>query len=82
MRTRDAIDYQVNHTVSGIEVLAVTSTGFDVEDLTVRLSGALAAAGLDSNVGRAPAVTGSDTPVPGWSKKISRPSDVIASTHP
>ncbi|ETZ98397.1 hypothetical protein I547_6276 [Mycobacterium kansasii 824] len=35
-----------------------------------------------SNVGRAPAVTGSDTPVPGWSKKISRPSDVIASTHP
>jgi len=35
-----------------------------------------------SSVGSARAVTGSDTPVPGWSKKISRPSDVIASTHP
>ena len=29
-----------------------------------------------------PGVTGSDAPVPGWSKKMSRPSDVIASTHP
>jgi hypothetical protein len=29
-----------------------------------------------------PAVTGSDTPVPGWSKKMNRPSDVIASTQP
>jgi hypothetical protein len=27
-------------------------------------------------------LTGSDAPVPGWSKKIIRPSDVIASTHP
>jgi len=35
-----------------------------------------------SKVGSAPGVTGSDTPVPGWSKKINRPSDVIASTHP
>ena len=35
-----------------------------------------------SKVGSAPGVTGSDAPVPGWSKKISRPSDVIASTHP
>lgn len=35
-----------------------------------------------SNVGSAPGVTGSEAPVPGWSKKISRPSDVIASTHP
>ena len=35
-----------------------------------------------SNVGSAPGVTGSDAPVPGWSKKMSRPSDVIASTHP
>jgi len=35
-----------------------------------------------SNVGSAPEVTGSDAPVPGWSKKISRPSDVIASTQP
>ena len=35
-----------------------------------------------SKVGSAPAVTGSDAPVPGWSKIISRPSDVIASTHP
>ena len=35
-----------------------------------------------SKVGNAPGVTGSDAPVPGWSKKISRPSDVIASTHP
>src|SRR5215204_130800 len=26
-------------------------------------------------------MTGSDAPVPGWSKKISRPSDVIASTQ-
>jgi hypothetical protein len=35
-----------------------------------------------SNVGSAPGETGSDAPVPGWSKKISRPSDAIASTHP
>ena len=35
-----------------------------------------------SKVGSAPDVKGSDTPVPGWSKKMSRPSDVIASTHP
>ena len=35
-----------------------------------------------SKVGSAPGVTGSDAPVPGWSKKMSRPSDVIASTHP
>ena len=35
-----------------------------------------------SNVGSAAGVTGSDAPVPGWSKKINRPSDVIASTHP
>ena len=28
-----------------------------------------------SNVVSAPGVTGSDAPVPGWSKKISRPSD-------
>ena len=34
------------------------------------------------DVGSAPGLTGSDAPVPGWSKKISRPSDVIASTHP
>ena len=34
-----------------------------------------------SKVGSAPGVTGSDAPVPGWSKKMSRPSDVIASTH-
>jgi hypothetical protein len=33
-------------------------------------------------VGNAPDVTGSDAPVPGWSKKITRPSDVIASTQP
>jgi hypothetical protein len=35
-----------------------------------------------SSVGSAPDRMGSDAPVPGWSKKISRPSDVIASTHP
>jgi hypothetical protein len=35
-----------------------------------------------SMLGIAPGVTGSDAPVPGWSKKISRPSDVIASTQP
>jgi hypothetical protein len=35
-----------------------------------------------SKVGSAPGVTGSDIPLPGWSKKINRPSDVIASTHP
>ena len=35
-----------------------------------------------SNVGSAPGVTGSDAPVPGWSKKITRPSDVIASIQP
>jgi hypothetical protein len=35
-----------------------------------------------SKVGSAPGVTGSDAPVPGWSKKISRPIDVIASTNP
>ena len=35
-----------------------------------------------SNVGSAPDVTGSDDPVPGWSKKISRPSDVIAAIDP
>jgi len=35
-----------------------------------------------SNVGNAPGSTGSDAPVPGWSKEINRPSDVIASTHP
>ena len=35
-----------------------------------------------SKVGMAPGVTGSEHPVPGWSKKISRPIDVIASTHP
>jgi hypothetical protein len=33
-------------------------------------------------VGSAPGVTGSDAPVPGWSMKMSRPSEVIASTHP
>jgi hypothetical protein len=35
-----------------------------------------------SKVGSAPGSTGSETPVPGWSKKMSRPSDVIASIHP
>ena len=35
-----------------------------------------------SKVGSAPGVTGSDAPVPGWSKKIRRPSIVIASIHP
>jgi hypothetical protein len=35
-----------------------------------------------SKFGSAPGVTGSDAPLPGWSKKISRPSDVIASTQP
>ena len=35
-----------------------------------------------SKFGSAPDVTGSDAPVPGWSKKMSRPSDVIASIHP
>jgi hypothetical protein len=35
-----------------------------------------------SNVGSAPGVTGSEAPVPGWSKKIIRPSEVIASTQP
>jgi hypothetical protein len=35
-----------------------------------------------SKFGIAPGVTGSDAPVPGWSKTISRPSDAIASTHP
>jgi hypothetical protein len=35
-----------------------------------------------SNVGIASGVTGSDAPVPGWSKKINRPSEVIASTQP
>ena len=35
-----------------------------------------------SNVGSAPGVTGSDAPVPGWSKKMSRPSEVIASNQP
>ena len=35
-----------------------------------------------SSVGIAPGVRGSDAPVPGWSKRISRPSDVIASTQP
>ena len=35
-----------------------------------------------SKVGSAPAAAGSEAPVPGKSKKISRPSDVIASTHP
>ena len=35
-----------------------------------------------SKVGIASGLTGSDAPVPGWSKKISRPSDVIASTQP
>jgi hypothetical protein len=38
--------------------------------------------GLESEERDAPGVTGSEAPVPGWSKKISRPSDVIASTHP
>ena len=35
-----------------------------------------------SKVGSALGVTGSDAPVPGWSKKISRPRDLIASTQP
>ena len=35
-----------------------------------------------SKVGSAPGSTGSEAPVPGWSKKINRPSDVIASTQP
>jgi hypothetical protein len=35
-----------------------------------------------SKVGSAPGVTESEAPVPGWSKKINRPSDAIASTHP
>ena len=35
-----------------------------------------------SKVGSAPGETGSDAPMPGWSKKMSRPSDVIASIHP
>jgi hypothetical protein len=35
-----------------------------------------------SNVGNASGVTGSDAPVPGWSKKISRPCEAIASTQP
>lgn len=43
----DVIDYQVNQTHSGIEVFAVTSAGFDVDDLTSRLRRALEGAGLD-----------------------------------
>jgi len=43
----DVIDYQVNQTRSGIEVFAVTSAGFDVDDLTSRLRRALDGAGLD-----------------------------------
>jgi phenylacetate-CoA ligase len=43
----DVIDYQVNQTDSGIEVFAVTSAGFDVDDLTSRLRRALHGAGLD-----------------------------------
>jgi len=43
----DVIDYQVNQTRSGIEVFAVTSAGFDVDDLTSRLRRALHGAGLD-----------------------------------
>jgi phenylacetate-coenzyme A ligase PaaK-like adenylate-forming protein len=43
----DVIDYQVSQTPSGIEVFAVTSAGFDVDDLTSRLRRALTAAGLD-----------------------------------
>ena len=35
-----------------------------------------------SKVGIASGVTGSETPVPGWSKKIRRPSEVIASNQP
>jgi hypothetical protein len=35
-----------------------------------------------SKVGSSPGVTGSDAPVPGWSKKMNRPSDVIASIYP
>jgi hypothetical protein len=35
-----------------------------------------------SNVGSELGETGSEASVPGWSKKISRPSDVIASTQP
>ncbi len=43
----DVIDYQVNQTRSGIEVFAVTSAGFDLDDLTGRLRRALDGAGLD-----------------------------------
>jgi hypothetical protein len=39
------------------------------------------AAGHCSMFGISSAVTGSNAPVPGWSKKISRPSVVIASTQ-
>jgi hypothetical protein len=35
-----------------------------------------------SRFGIAPGITGSDAPVPGWSKRINRPSDVIASNQP
>jgi len=35
-----------------------------------------------SKLGKAFGVTGSEAPVPGWSNKINRPSDVIASTMP
>jgi hypothetical protein len=35
-----------------------------------------------SKVGNAPGEMGSEAPVPGWSNKMSRPSDVIASSHP
>ena len=35
-----------------------------------------------SKVGIAPGSTGSEAPLPGWSKTMSRPSEVIASTHP
>ena len=35
-----------------------------------------------SKVGSEPRSTGSDPPVPGWSKKMSRPSVVIASIQP
>ncbi len=37
---------------------------------------------MEALIASAPGSTGSETPLPGWSKKISRPSDVIASTHP
>jgi len=47
VRSSDVVEYQVNQTTTGIDVVVVAADGLNVDQLTAQLRRALAAAGMD-----------------------------------